>query len=330
MEIKAVEVAKLRKMTGAGMMDCKKALIEANGDYEKAKEIIREKGKLVAAKRADRETSEGSVITIANEARNKAILMCLGCETDFVANTEGFRNLAQKIAEAALAAFPADMDAFKAVKLGDFTVEECVTQEAGKTGEKHALPYYAKMEAPYIATYIHINHKVAAMVGFNKEVSQELGKGIAMQVTAMNPVSISKDDCPKDIVAKELEIAVQKTKDEQIQKAVESALKKKGFNLYTAESEEHINEGIMKGYITEAQAQEIRDIKTKVAAEKAANLPEQMINNIAQGRLGKFFKEQTLEEQEYIMESKVSVKDFIKSQDPEAKVVAFYRFSLND
>ena len=140
MEIKATDVAKLRQMTGAGMMDCKSALVEASGDFDKAKDIIREKGKLVAAKRADRETTEGSVIALATENNNKAIVVCLGCETDFVAKNSEFQALANKIAETALTSFPADLEALKATKIDGQTIEEAVTQQTGKSGEKHAIP----------------------------------------------------------------------------------------------------------------------------------------------------------------------------------------------
>lgn len=157
MEIKATDVAKLRQMTGAGMMDCKSALVEANGDFERAKEIIREKGKLVAAKRADRETTEGAVIAKANENNTNAILTCLGCETDFVAKNAEFQKLANEIADVALANMPADLAALKALNLNGMTIEEAVVQQTGKSGEKHAVPFYNKIEAPYIATYIHTN-----------------------------------------------------------------------------------------------------------------------------------------------------------------------------
>lgn len=330
MEIKAADVAKLRKMTGAGMMDCKNALVEAEGNYDKAQEIIREKGKLVAAKRADRETSEGSVIAKVSADNKKAILVCLGCETDFVSKNAEFQALAAQIADAALVSFPADKAGLMASDMGGQTIEAAVTQQTGKSGEKHAIACYERIEAEYIDSYIHMNGKVATIVGFNKAINHEAAREIAMQITAMSPVSISRDDCPKEVVAKELEIAIEKTKDEQIQKAVEAALKKAGFNLYIAESEEHMTEGIMKGNITEAQAQEIRDLKAKVSAEKAANLPEQMIQNIAQGRLAKFFKEMTLEDQEFVKIGKISVAEYLKSVDPEVKVVAFKRFSLND
>ncbi len=274
MEIKAADVAKLRKMTGAGMMDCKKALVEAEGDFEKAKEIIREKGKLVAAKRADRETTEGSVIALTNDSHDKAILVCLGCETDFVAKNEEFQKLANDIAKAALAGMPADLDALKAIKLGDITIDEAVTQQTGKSGEKHSIAYYSSIEAPFIASYIHINGKVATIVGFNKQIDAHVGKEIAMQITAMNPVSISRADCPKEVIEKELEI-----------------------------------------------------YREQVRAE---GKPENMVEQIANGKLNKFFKESTLEDQTFVQDGKISVSAYLKSVDPEVKVVAFRRFSLND
>ena len=203
MEITAADVMKLRKMTSAGMMDCKKALTEAEGNFEKAVEIIREKGKLVAAKRADRETTEGAVLVRINGG--KAVIVCLGCETDFVSATPDFKNLANSIADAAIAAFPADLEALKSVKLKDgYTVEEEISAQTGKTGEKHVLAYYESLEAPYIAQYVHNNNKVASIVSFNKEVPEEIGKNVAMQVTSMHPVSVSEADCPKETVEKEL------------------------------------------------------------------------------------------------------------------------------
>lgn len=274
MEIKATEVAKLRQMTGAGMMDCKNALVEANGDYERAKEIIREKGKLVAAKRADRETTEGSVIALSNGQRDKAILVCLGCETDFVAKNEDFIQLAQAIANTALDRMPADLTALKALPVDGVTIEEALTAQSGKSGEKHAMPFYAKLEAPYIATYIHMNHKVATIVGFNKTVAPEVGKDIAMQITAMNPVSVSKDDCPQSVIDKEMEIY-----REQI---------------------------------------------------RLEGKPEQMVEQIAKGKLSKFFKESTLEEQIYVKDGKITVAEYLKTIDPQVKVTGFYRYSLND
>ena len=331
MEIKAADVAKLRQMTGAGMMDCKKALVEANGDYERAKEIIREKGKLVAAKRADRETSEGRVIAKVNG--DKAIVVGLGCETDFVAKNAEFVALAEAIAEAAIASCPADKDALMACVLADGrTVEAAVTEQTGKTGEKHVIVGYEIVDAPYIVAYMHnVTGKLAAVVGFNKEIDAQVAKGVAMQVASMNPVAVSAEQVPQSVVDTELKTAVEKTKDELVQKEINAHLTKAGINPAHVDSEDHIESNQTKGWITAEQAAQAREIIKTVSAEKAANLPEQMIANIAKGRLQKFFKEQTLEEQGYQMgDGKTSVKDVIKAADAEAKVLSFKRISLAD
>ena len=243
MEIKAADVMKLRQMTGAGMMDCKKALVEAEGDYKRAQEIIREKGKLVAAKRADRNTTEGAVR--ADVTGNKAVMVCLGCETDFVSKNAEFQALADEVLGAAKAAYPADAEALKACKISDGrTVEEAITQQTGKTGEKHELVGYALIDAPYVCAYVHaLNGKLGAIVGFNKEVPAELAKGVAMQVASMNPVSISAADCPAEVVERERQVAIEKTKEEQVQKAVDNALKKAGINPA------HVDAGLLEGVI---------------------------------------------------------------------------------
>ena len=331
MEIKAADVAKLRQMTGAGMMDCKKALVEAEGDYERAKEIIREKGKLVAAKRADRETSEGRVIAKVNG--NRAIAVGLGCETDFVAKNDEFKALAEAIAEAAIANFPADKEALMACVLADGrTVEAAVTEQTGKTGEKHQIAGYEVVEAPYIVAYMHnVTGKLAAVVGFNKEFDAQVAKGVAMQVASMNPVAVSAESVPQNVIDTELKTATEKTKEELVQKAVDAALNKAGINPAHVDSEAHIESNTAKGWITPEQAEQAREIIKTVSAEKAANLPEQMVANIAKGRLQKFFKEQTLEEQGYQMgDGKTAVKDVIKAADAEAKVLVFKRLSLAD
>ena len=333
MEIKAIDVKRLRDMTSAGMMDCKKALVEANGDFERAKEIIREKGKLVAEKRADRTTSEGKVIALTDASGKKGIIVALGCETDFVSKNSDFQSLADSIAQVAIAACPATAEELMACTLpSGLTIEAAITEQTGKTGEKHSLAFYCCVEADFVAVYNHvINGKLSALVGFNKEVPAELGKGVAMQVASMKPVSISAADCPAEVVEQERNVAIEKTKEEQIQKAVDAALKKAGINPAHVDSEDHIESNQSKGWITAEQAEQAREIKTRVAAEKAANLPEQMIQQIANGRVAKFFKENTLEEQEYQMgDGKVSVKDHMKSVDPEAKIVCFKRFSLAD
>lgn len=334
MEIKASDVAKLRQMTGAGMMDCKKALVEADGDFTRAQEIIREKGKLVAAKRSDRETTEGKVVALVNADNTKAIITALGCETDFVAKNAEFQELAGNIAKAALENFPADLAGLMACSFNGQTVEDAITQQTGKSGEKHAVPFYASIEAPYIASYMHvINGKLAAIVGFNKVVAPEVGKGIAMQVASMNPVALDAESVPQEVINNELAVAVEKTKEELVLKAVEAALKKAGINPSHVDSEDHIESNMAKGWISAEDAAKAREIKATVTAEKTAGLgaEEAKIQNIAKGRLGKFFKENTLVEQVYQMgDGKQTVKDFLASVDKDVKVVAFKRFSLND
>lgn len=322
---------KLRKMTAAGMMDCKKALEEAEGDFDKAVGIIREKGKLVAAKRADRETSEGAVK--ARIEGNKGIIIALGCETDFVSRNSDFQNLADAIADVAIANCPADAEGLKACKMADgYTVAESIEAQTGKTGEKHVLVGYALVEAPFVAAYIHkINGKLGALVGFNKPISESLAKGVVMQVASMNPVSIGVEDCPQSILDEEKNVAIQKTKEELVQKAIDAALKKAGINPAHVDSEDHIESNTTKGWITPEQAEQARQIIKTVGEEKAASLNMQMVENIANGRVQKFLKEQTLEEQDYQMaDEKISVKAAIAAEDKEAKVVAFKRFTLCD
>ena len=273
-EVKATEVAKLRKMTGAGMMDCKNALIEAEGDYDRAQEIIREKGKLVAAKRADRETTEGAVIAKISADGKNGIVVALGCETDFVAKNEEFQALANSIADATAANLPADADALNALKIDNFTVAELVSNQTGKSGEKHVICFYGKIAGEYLASYIHSNKKLATVVAFNKPVPAEASEDIAMQVAAMAPVSVSKDDCPQNVVERELQIGREQARQE--------------------------------------------------------GKPENMLEKIAEGKLNKFFKESTLNEQAFIKDAKVSVAQYLKSVDAGAEITGFVRFSLND
>ena len=322
---------KLRKMTSAGMMDCKKALIEADGDFQKAVDIIREKGKLVAAKRADRETSEGAVTSRIESGR--AVLVALGCETDFVARTEGFQSLVEAIADIAIKNFPADAEALKACLMEDGeTVEKEIEVFTGKTGEKLSLVYYGKVEAPYIYSYIHkLTGKLGALVGLNKVVDEGLAKGLAMQVASMNPVALSPAECSQEMLDKEFKVAVEKTKEELVQKAVNAALDKAGINPAHVDSEAHIESNTAKGWLTPEQAVQAREIIKTVGEQKAASLPAQMVENIAKGRVQKFLKESTLSEQDYQMsDEKVSVKDAIAKVDKEAKVVDFKRVSLSD
>ncbi|MBQ2330818.1 MAG: elongation factor Ts [Bacteroidales bacterium] len=330
MAITLADIKKLREMTSAGMMDCKNALTEAEGDFKRAVEILREKGKSTLAKRGDNETTQGAVLSRINGGQ--AILVCLGCETDFVAATPDFKALAGSIADAAIASFPADLEALKAVKAADgYTLDENITNQAGKTGEKHVLAFYGALEAPFVSEYVHFNGKLGAIVSFNKVVPADIARGIAMQVASMNPVAVDPASVPAEVLESEKTVAIQKTRDEMVQKAVDAALKKVGINPAHVDSEDHIESNTAKGWLTPAQANQAREIIKTVGAEKAASLPEQMIQNIANGRVQKFLKENTLVEQEYqLSDDKQTVGAALAAVDKEAKVLAFKRFSLND
>lgn len=326
MAVSMADITKLRKMTGAGMMDCKNALTDAEGDFDKAMKIIREKGQAVAAKRSDREASEGCVL--AKAENGFGAIIALKCETDFVAKNEDFVKLTRAILDAAVANKCKTLDEVKALPMGDSTVAQAVIDRSGITGEKMELDGYKFIEGENIAVYDHMNrHILCTMVQTNLPAPEQAHE-VAMQVAAMNPIALDEASVPESVKDNELKIAIEKTKEEQIKKAVEAALKKAGFNLYISESEEHLNEGIMKGHITEAQAEEIRQLKASVAEQKAANLPEQMIQNIANGRMAKFFKDVCLLKQEYIQDAKLTVADYLKSANKELTVVAFSRFTL--
>ena len=211
MEISAADVMKLRKATGAGMMDCKNALAESEGDFNRAVDIIRERGKLVASKRADRAATEGVVLAKVDASGKSGALIVLNCETDFVAKNEKFVAFAERILDAAIANNSANLDEVKALVLDGRTVEDHVIEQTGVIGEKLDLPYYAKLDAETVIAYIHPGNKLSTLVGFNiADVDLQVAKDVAMQVAAMNPVSVSKDDVPAEVVAKELEIAKEK------------------------------------------------------------------------------------------------------------------------
>ena len=327
MAVSMADITKLRKMTGAGMMDCKNALAESEGDFDKAVEIIRKKGQAVAAKRSDRETSEGCVL--AKSTGDYAAMIALKCETDFVAKNADFVALTQAILDAAIANKCQNLDEVKALPMGSGTIADAIVERSGITGEKTELDGYFFVSGACTAVYNHQNkNQLCTIVAFNKPCADQVAHEICMQIAAMNPIAIDEAGVPESVKENEINVAIEKTKAEQVQKAVEAALKKAGFNLYIAENEEHLNEGIMKGSITEAQADEIRKIKETVAAEKSANLPEQMIQNIAKGRLGKFFKEVCLLNQESIMDPKKTVAEVLKAADAELTVTDFKRFTL--
>jgi len=274
-EIKAGDVAKLRKMTGAGMLDCKKALEETNGDFDKAIDILRKKGQKIASKRAEREATEGAVIAITNKEKTKGALIVLNCETDFVAKNDDFVKFAYSIAEAALEKMPADLDQLKELTIDGKKIGEEVTTQSGVIGEKIELSFYASQESPYVISYIHPGNKLATLVALNKSgVELQVAKDVAMQVAAMSPVSVNKDDVPQDVIDKELEIG----------------------------REMALQEG----------------------------KPEAIVDKIAEGKLNKFFKENTLLNQQFIKDSKISVSDYLKQEDKELTVNSFVRFALNN
>ena len=213
MAISATEVATLRKMTGAGMMDCKKALEEANGDYEQAVAIIRKKGQLVASKRADREATEGCVIAKVSSDATKGVLTALNCETDFVAKGADFIKFTDDVANAALTASANDLEAVKQLTVNGISVAEGVNEKVAVIGEKIDLTFFGSLEAAEVVAYIHPGNKLACLVGFNKKLSNpQTGRDIAMQVAAMAPVAVDKESIPAEVVAKEMEIAIDQTK----------------------------------------------------------------------------------------------------------------------
>jgi len=275
MKITASQVNELRKKTGAGMMDCKKALVEAEGDMEVAIDVLRKKGQKVAAKRQDRETSEGLVFARTNESLTKGYLVVLGCETDFVAKNEDFGKLTQSFVEIAMNNNPRNLEEFKSLKYDDkITVEEKITEQIGVIGEKLALDFKV-IEANSVVAYNHPGNQIATLVGLNKEgeAVQVAGKQVAMQVASMAPIALNKDSVSGEVIARELEVG----------------------------KELAIQEG----------------------------KPAEMADKIAQGRLGKFFKENTLMEQAMFSDNKKSVSQFLKETDNDLTVTGFERISLS-
>jgi len=274
-EIKASDVAKLRKMTGAGMMDCKVALTETNGDFELAVDILRKKGQKIASKRADREATEGVVLAATNDINTEGVLIVINCETDFVAKNEDFVAFAGQILEVAKNSMPADLKTLQGLSINGKVISDEVTNRTGVIGEKIELSYYAKLSAPYVISYIHPGNKLATMVGLNqKDVELQVVKDVAMQVAAMSPVSVDKNNVPQEIIDKELQIGR------------EQALE--------------------------------------------AGKPENIVDKIAEGKLNKFFKENTLLSQQFIKDNKINVGEYLKQSNKDLTVTEFVRFTLND
>ncbi len=273
MAVTMADISHLRKMSGAGMMDCKKALEEAGGDFDKAMEIIRKKGQAVAAKRSDREASEGCVL--AQENGEFAAVVALKCETDFVAKNKDFVALTQDILNAALANKPASKEALLATALADGrTIQEHITDRIGVTGEKMELGAYEFINGASTISYIHPGNKLATIVAFNQaDVEHQMARDVAMQVAAMNPISVRPDEVPQHIIDQELEIAKDKARQ--------------------------------------------------------AGKPENLLDRIAQGALQKYYKENTLLQQEFIKDAKMSVEQYLHTANKELTVVSFKRITLN-
>lgn len=323
------DIKKLRAMTGAGLADVKNALTDADGDFDKAKEILRERGLAIAAKRSDRVTSNGCVLV--KVADNFGAIIALKCETDFVANGADFIALTQAILDAAVANKCKTVEEVKALTLADGqNVLDAVAQRSGVTGEKMELDGYSYLEGENIEAYDHMGkHTLATMVQTNKS-NAEAGHKVAMQVAAMKPVALDEASVPQNIIDEEYNVAVQKTKEEQVEKAVVAAIKKAGINPNLVDSDEHVESNINKGWLTREEADKAKKIREKTAAEKAANLPAQMIENIAKGRVAKFLKENCLVDQEFQFSDgdKITVAAWLKQQDSELKIVDFKRFTL--
>ena len=272
MAVTMADITHLRKMSGAGMMDCKKALEEADNDFEKAMEIIRKKGQAVAAKRSDREAAEGCVL--AADEGGFAAIVALKCETDFVAKNADFVALTQDILNAAMTGKPASKEALLAATLqGGRTVENHITDRIGVTGEKMELGYYESVQGAATVSYIHPGNKLASIVAFNEPVDHHVAREIAMQVAAMNPVAVTPDEVPAHVLDTEREVARDKARQ--------------------------------------------------------AGKPENLLDRIVEGALQKYFKENTLLQQEYVKDAKLTVQQYLQQQSKTLTVTAFKRVTLN-
>lgn len=274
-EISAQDVNKLRQMTGAGMMDCKKALTEAGGDYEKAIEILRKKGQKVSASRSDKDAKEGSVFVRTSADHKRAVLIALNCETDFVAKNDEFQNLGKLIADTAFEKNSSGKDVLLAEKAGDLTLQEKITELVGKIGEKVEVSEYVSMEGEAIVPYIHAGSKLGVLVSL-KNVGganvADAGKDVGMQIAAMNPVAVDEKSVDTTLLEKELEIA-----------------------------------------------------KAQILAE---GKPENMVEKIAQGKLQRFFKDNTLVHQAFVKDSSKTVAQYLDSVSKGLTVSAFRRVAI--
>ncbi len=269
-KITAAEVNNLRKTTGAGMMDCKNALVEAEGNFELAIEILRKQGQKVAAKRADRESTEGAAIAVVNSDSTEGAVIVLGCETDFVGKNETFVNLAKELAEKALNS--SSKEELMNADFGGITVQEKLIEQTGVIGEKIELSAFEKISAPFVGSYIH-SGKIATIVGLSAKVegAEEVAKDVAMQAAAMNPLALNENSIDQSVIDKEIEIAKDQLRQE--------------------------------------------------------GKPEAMLDKIAQGKIKRFFRDNTLVNQDFIKDNKVSVANYVKSIG-DVEIVGFKRVAL--
>ncbi|HEX3164817.1 MAG TPA: translation elongation factor Ts [Chitinophagaceae bacterium] len=272
--ISAQDINKLRQMTGAGMMDCRKALTETNGDFEAAIDWLRKQGQKVAAKRSDREAKEGVVIAKTTDDHKTGIVVCVSCETDFVSKNADFVAFAQSIADAAIGHNVKSLDELMSAKAPHTTVAEMVNDKLAAIGEKIGVTKFERIDADYVASYIHGAYRIGVLVGLNKDAA-EAGKDIAMQIAALNPVAVDAASVSPDIIAREKSIIVELMKQDP----------------------------------------------------KMAGKPDEMLAKIAEGKMGAFFKEQTLTAQAFVKDGSKTVADYLK-ENGDVKVTAFKRVAL--
>ncbi len=272
--ISAADINKLRQATGAGMMDCRKALTETNGDFEAAIDWLRKQGQKVAAKRSDREAKEGVVIAQTTADNKTGIVVCVSCETDFVSKNADFVAFGKSIADAAIANNVKSLDELMNTKAGNATVAELVNDKLASIGEKIGVTKFERVDAPYVASYIHGAYRIGVLVGLSKE-SAEVGKDVAMQIAALNPVAVDAASVPADVIAREKDIIVELMKQDP----------------------------------------------------KMAGKPEEMLTKIAEGKMGAFFKEQTLTAQAFVKDGSKSVAEYLK-ESGDIKITEFKRVAL--
>ncbi|MBK6936596.1 MAG: elongation factor Ts [Chitinophagaceae bacterium] len=272
--ISAQDINKLRQATGAGMMDCRKALTETNGDFEAAIDWLRKQGQKVAAKRSEREAKEGVVIAKTTADNKSGIVVCISCETDFVSKNVDFVAFGQTIADAAISNNVINLEQLMDVKIGDLSVKEMVDEKLATIGEKIGITKFERVDAPYVASYIHGAYRIGVLVGVDKE-AEVAGKDIAMQIAALNPVAVDAASVPADVIVREKDIIMEVMKQDP----------------------------------------------------KMAGKPDEMLAKIAEGKMGAFFKEQTLTAQAFVKDGSKTVAEYLK-ESGDVKVLGFKRVAL--